>query len=245
MNEDEIKTDESTEEEIRIATYQGWTPKESYTGDPDRWKTAAEFLEYGRKHNAVLKENNEKLVHQVSELQQTMQELVKDQQSQKQKAVEKAIAELKLQKADAISESDGDKVTQIDDEIDRLKAQTKPERNIAYENWVKNNRWYEDDPDLAMEANMLANNYLIANPSAPTNKIYEAVERRIKREFPDRFENPNKKEPASVVQGTQSPKSNGKGYNDLPPDAKAACDRFCKTIPNFTKEKYLSTYEWD
>jgi len=241
--------DNSTEDEVKFATLQGWTDKESYKGDPERWKTAKQFVEDGNKHATILKERNKKLVDQVSELQSTMTQLVEDQNKQKEKAVKKAINELKVQKAEAINESDGEKVNQIDEEIDRLKEEAKPAppSNAEFDAWLANNSWYETDMELKGEANMLAKAYIDAGSFKTMQEVYKAVERKIKREFPDRFENPNKKEPSAMSEGSHSKTSSkaGNSYSDLPQDAKAACDRFVKTIPNFTVEKYLATYEWE
>jgi len=241
--------DNSTEDEVKFATLQGWTDKESYKGDPERWKTAKQFVEDGNKHATILKERNKKLVDQVSELQTTMTKLVDDQNSQKEKAVKKAINELKIQKAEAINESDGEKVNQIDEEIDRLKEETKPTTpsNPEFDAWLANNSWYDTDMEMKGEANMYAKAYIDAGSFKTMQEVYKAVERKIKREFPDRFENPNKKEPSAMSEGSHSKTSSkaGNSYSDLPQDAKAACDRFVKTIPNFTVEKYLATYEWE
>lgn len=248
QDDDSATTDDSTEDEIKFARLQGWTPKDEYTGDPDSFKTAKQFIEYGRSHNRVLKQNNDKLLDQVKELQATMQQLVADSQTQKQRAVEKAIAELKEQKAEAIRDSDGEAVNKIDDEIDKLKqakTQETPQPNPLFEAWLKDNPWYSNDKELQVEADMYAQLYINSNRLLPPEDVYKAVTKRIKKEFPDRFENPNKREPAIATKGIHTKPSKGKTYNDLPPDAKQACDRFCKNIPGFTKEKYLSTYEWE
>lgn len=246
--ENDVTTDPSTEDEIKFARLQGWTDKDEYNGEPETWKTAHEFLEYGRSHNRVLKQNNDKLLSQVSELQQTMQQLVADTEQQKKKAVDKAISDLKQQKAEAITEADGERVNQIDEEIDRLKTEqiSEPAVNPHFKAWVKDNQWYENDPELAIEADALANMYINANHNLQPEKVYELITNRIKRDFPEKFHNPNKNEPASVAKGHHTKPTPGKKtYNDLPPEAKQACDRFCKNIPGFTKEKYLETYEWD
>lgn len=236
-----------TEDEIKYATLQGWTDKETYKGKS--WKTAKQFIEDGNKHATILKERNKKLSDQVSELQSTMGDLVKDQKTQKAKAVKRAIDELKVQKAEAISESDGEKVNKIDDEIDRIKEEAEPKvaTNADFDAWIADNAWYNTEPELKGEADMYAKAYIDAGSFKTIQEVYAAVSRKIKRDFPNHFENPNKKEPATASQGahTGSASNNGKTYADLPSDAKIACDRFVKTIPKFTKEKYLANYEWD
>jgi len=234
-------SDEDTKEEINLASQQGWVDQDSYKAE--NWKSAKQFLADGEKHAAALKQRNEKLSAQVSDLQSTMTELVADQASQKDKAVKKAIDALKKQKVEAINDSDGETAVKIDEEIDKLKEQAKP--NPAFDRWIAENPWYDDNPELRMEADFYANLY--AGSKQSPEKVYAAVAKRIKRDFPDSFENPHKKEPASMSGSSHSktPSSNGKSFNDLPADAKQACERFIATIPKFTKEKYLATYEWD
>jgi len=246
-NESNELKDPSTEDEIKFATLQGWTDKETYKGE--NWKTAKQFIEEGNKHNAILKDRNNKLVNQVGDMQATMTKLVDDQQQQKDKAVKKAITELKLQKAEAINESDGEKVNKIDDQIDQLREEVKPAApsNLEFDRWIVDNGWYNSEPMLKAEANMYAKAYIDAGSYPTMREVYDAVARKIKRDFPENFTNPNKKEPASMSGGSHSknPGANGHGYGDLPKEARDACDRFVKTIPKFTVEKYLEQYEWE
>lgn len=246
---EETEKDPETSDAVKFATLQGWTDKEAFKGNPDNWKTAEQFIEDGNKHAVILRERNQKLAAQVSEMQSTMTQLVDDQQKQKDKAVKRAIKELRVQKVEAINESDGEKVTAIDEQIDQLKEDAKPAPNPTndFDRWITDNAWYNTDPMLKAEANMYAKAYVDAGSFKTDAEVFDAVTRRIKREFPDQFENPNKKEPSSVAPGSHSKPSGaaGKKYSDLPAEAKAACDRFVKTIPKFTVDKYLATYEWD
>lgn len=238
-----MSTDESTDEEIRTASGQGWVDKDNYTGD--NWKSAKQFIEDGNRHSSNLKDRNDRLLAQVKDLQSTMSHLVEDQSQQKEKAVKKALSALNREKIEAINDSDGERAVKIDEEIDRIKSDAKPASNPVFDLWVKDNPWYENNQELRMEADFFANLYAGSN-TAP-EQVYTAVARRIKREFPDHFENPNKKEPASMSSASHKrpPEGNGKSYGDLPKEAQVACDRFVQSIPNFTQEKYLATYEWE
>jgi hypothetical protein len=40
------------------------------------------------------------------------------------------------------------------------------------------------------------------------------------------------------------PRKKGKTFEDLPPRAQKECDRFVKTIPKYTRDKYLADYDW-
>ena len=85
------------------------------------------------------------------------------------------------------------------------------------------------------------------------DKIKELVE----EEFPDFFnpENPARKKPAAVAGGggaAPAASQKGRTYADLPSEARQACDRFAGkdgkgkdgSIPGYTREQYLTDYDW-
>ena len=66
------------------------------------------------------------------------------------------------------------------------------------------------------------------------------------KEYPDKFGNPRREQASSVAEpGSQAPRpKKGKTYDDLPPEAKAACDKFVRTIPGYKREDYVKEYDW-
>ena len=63
---------------------------------------------------------------------------------------------------------------------------------------------------------------------------------------PDKFKNPRRQQAAAVEgAGGSTYRSGGvKGYADLPPEAKAACDKFVNQ-KLITQKQYLAEYEWE
>jgi len=238
------------------AKEQGWAPKEEWRGDPDKWVDAQEFVERGETIlpivNAQLKkerEANQKLREDIDEVKKTaaeFQAFQKRQAEQAIKAVEARMEALKAQRAEAISQGDGERVNAIDDEIEEARetkrqAKVEPQNeDMAYfDTWLKDNNWYQEDAKMRRYADGVAAEL---NKDGVKGKTFlKQLRAEVESQFPDKFKNPNR-ERSDVDTGTTRPPSGGKTYNDLPDEAKKACDRFVKTIPGYTKEAYLADY---
>jgi organic radical activating enzyme len=173
-----------------------------------------------------------------------------------ERAYAKALKELQEQKKQAISESNGEVVVEIDNAIDELKenkpapAKKLPENDKKYqklfEAWEADNQWVHDKA-LQAAANGFADVVTAENVASPLlgREFLDEVTKKVKEAFPERFTSP--KERASAVEGaTSTPRSNSakRGYADLPADAKAACDKYVKE-KLLTREQYVNDYDWE
>ena len=241
---------EVDEDTLKEAKRQGWVPQEEYTGPEDKWVDADTFVKKGKEINALLRKDNEFLKREVSDMKSTMMEFKKFHAETEKRAYERAMADLRDQKKEAISTGDGEKVLQIDDAIDELKsarqvekAQPAPQPDPEFVMWSEENRWYTNDAQLRTEADMIGEVIKRQNPTLIGNAFLNEVTTRVKRMYPEKFTNGNRNRP-SPVEGTTAPKAtgkNGKSYNDLPPEAKAACQKFEKSNL-LTREQYLKEY---
>jgi len=235
---------EDTPEDIESAKIQGWN--ENYDGDNK--KTAREFLETGQAINAVLKdrldkvsEDNKSINAELSKTRQAMEKLIDFQGEQKNRAVEKAVAELEERRNKAIDEGDRKAVHEIDKEIqDTVKTDTE---NPEFDSWVKENQWYESDPFLRIEAEKVADGYF--NTGLTGKKLYDAVKNHVKELYPSKFSNPNREEPSAAESSHPSNGKAKKTFADLPAEAKQAYEEFKDHIPGLTKQKWVENYEWD
>lgn len=250
-----MNLEEMNDEQIEVeALKQGFNPN----FDGDNKKTPKEFLEVAFNHNHVLKERNEKLSTEVDDIKAELkkqhsltQKLVEFQEEQKQKAVSKAIRELEVQKKDAILEGDPDKVELIDKEIDEHKEEVaKSSGNPILDAWIDNNQWYLNDEEMGIEADLIAKQLKDTGRFPATDAGYEklvtAMEKKVKKAFPEKFENPKKDLPPEVSGGRPSPTRNSKkSYEDLPSDAKQACDEFVSGGIFKSRDEYVANYEWE
>ena len=243
------EVDEAT---LSEAKRQGWVPQEEYSGPEDRWVDAETFVKKGKEINALLRKDNEFLKREVSEMKSTMMEFKKFHAETEKRAYDRAMADLRDQKKEAINTGDGDKVLQIDDAIDELKTARAQEKvevrpsnqpDPTFVQWNEDNPWFGKDTELTEEANLIGEVIKRKQPTLIGEAFLEEVTKRVKKAYPEKFTNTNRNRP-SAVEGTTAPRASakgGKGYNDLPPEAKQACQKFEKS-GLLSREAYLKEY---
>ena len=248
----EVEVSEVDEETLAEAKRQGWVPQSDYNGPEDRWVDADTFVKKGKEINALLRKDNEFLKREVSEMKTTMMEFKKFHADTEKRAYDRAMLDLRDQKKEAINTGDGDKVLQIDDAIDELKQARAIEKvdvrpsnqpDPTFVQWNEDNPWFGKDTELTEEANLIGEVIKRKQPTLIGEAFLDEVTKRVKKAYPEKFTNSNRGRP-SPVEGTTAPKSNqkgGKGYNDLPPEAKQACQKFEKQ-GLITREAYLKEY---
>jgi hypothetical protein len=242
---------EVDEETLAEAKRQGWVPKEDFTGPEDKWTDAENFVKRGKEINALLRKDNEFLKREVSEMKSTMMEFKKFHADTEKRAYERAMLDLREQKKEAIAAGDGEKVLQVDDAIDELKTARREEKIAApapnqidptFIAWQEDNRWFGKDTELTAEANLIGEVVKRQNPALIGTEFLDEVTKRVKRMYPEKFTNANRNRPNPVEGSTAKPAgSRGKGFNDLPPEAKAACQKFEKQNL-VTREQYIKEY---
>lgn len=268
--ENVVENSQPSESEVK-ASRLGWVPKAEFKGNPDQWRDADEFLARGEEIHGYLKKDLDRLQttltqkdREIDEIRRTMAEFQKFHNETEARAYARAIEELKKAKVTAIEQGDGEKVVELDDQISTLKeAQKKPaievkqqvdQVNQEYIDWLPNNRWYLEDRELQELAEDFGEAIKKRNPELVGKAFLDKVTEKVKKVAPEKFENPNRSQ--STV-GTSSDNrvassKKKKGYDDLPPDAKAACDRFVNTKvtnkqtgkvePLMTREQYVKEF---
>jgi hypothetical protein len=260
---DEVVVNEVSPAEIEAAQF-GWVPETEYKVNPEEWKDAETFLKRGKEINGFLrkdlekiKSKNQTLESELAEIRGTMEEFRKYHNETEARAYKRALDDLKKQKVEAIEQGDGARVIEIDDTIESIKeAQAKPtpvvekKQDATYDkdyfDWLKTNVWYESDPELRAFAHIVGEE-LNATKSGKVGKaFYEEVAKQVKETYPEKFQNPARSMGMvdSSSDGRSPSVSKKRGYNNLPPEAKAACDKFVKQ-KLMTQEQYLSEYQWD
>lgn len=270
MSEEENTNTEIHDQTEHEARTFGWVSLAEFRGGEEKWVDAETFVKRGKEINPILKKNNELLLKKLDEANRKVEEVgkvadefrsfQKEQMAAKIAAYDVQIAQLKQAKVEAVSQGDGERVVAIDDAIDVAKeekaaakaqpepVETKPGNTIdpILQAWIDKNEWYGKDKRLTRNANDIAAEIRAENPNLVNQDFLDKLSEELVDTFPDKFE---KKKPASPVEGGASQSRPGargsKTYDALPPEAKAACDRFCKTIKNYTRDKYLADYYAD
>jgi hypothetical protein len=208
------------------AREQGWVPKEEWKGPEDKWRSLDEFLEVGerikRTHKDLRNElNGQKKANE--ELKDAVKQLIAGQEAIRRAEREKTIKELKEARREAVADGDVVKVEQLDDAIEKEKAQAAPKPkqqgpDPAVKEWITKNSWYGPHNPQAMafaEALDRSN----AQAGVPVADSLSMVETEVKKRFPELFmtqtQQPRRPAPVETA-GNSRPKNKAKSLSDLP-----------------------------
>lgn len=242
----------------------GWVPKEDFKGDPDKHRSAEEFLERGETMLPFLKRDNDKLHLSMTKLErklddqaQTFTKYVEFASKAEERAYQRAKTELEAKLDGAIETADVAGARQVRKEIAKLEEDKPAPVEVAkpvialdpiIQSWIGENDWFNKDKVLNASAVEIFGELELEQPGASKADLLAETKRQVMDKWPKKFGiNPNRDNAAAVASpgGITPKKKAGKTYEDLPADAKAACNKFVKTIPNYTREKYVKDYEWD
>lgn len=245
------------EEVEQKATKMGWMPLEEFKGNPDNWRPAEEFVERGENYVPILKDRVRKLEEDLAiQTKITKDELAKVKKQGYDSAMvdfNKKKKELDNAALDAVEEQDTEKFKEIKEEQENLKPPEKePENSPIFEEWNAKHKWYGTDTELTMQANAQASVFVQMQETKepgvklPEKELYDKVTRVMQTLYPEKFENPHRKEPGEVEASTPPDEKKGNKFSDLPKDAK---DQFKRTERRmkeqgreFTKEQFLEYY---
>lgn len=255
------------------AREQGWVAKEEYRGDESNWVDAQTFVQRGEQIMPILRKNNEKLLKELKEARavaeearntaKEFQKFQKEQYERKARELEQELVTLKQAKRDAVSSGDGDRLVDIDEQIDAVKAdqaaaraeaskaiETPPPQQTVeptLQNWLDKNEWFGVDARTTGIANGLGEAIRRENPSLVGKAFLDKLDEELASVLPQKF---GKTRPTNPMDSTGSNSGAGrpakakKSYENLPADAQAACDRFLKQGLIKSKEDYVANYDW-
>ena len=258
-----VETPQENDAEVR-ARRLGWVPKEDFKGDPERWRPADEFLSRGETLLPILRRDNEKLHDKLSKFERMLaekdeatKELLDYTRKSEERSYARAKAEIEERIAQAAANADPATVRAEMAKLDALEKPA-PKREEAkteqtgvdpeIQDWLKTNNWYVTDRALNGYATDIWGQLERDAPGMSTSERLAETKKRTMDKFPEKFGINPKREGAAAVatpSGETRERKKGKTYDDLPEDAKRACDRFVKMIPGYKREDYVKNYDWD
>lgn len=192
----------------------GWVPKDEYTGDPTKWKSAEVFV--------ALDEPIRRIESQSQELKQVRRALdaLKEHHTKvRETEYKRAIEDLRDKRKQALVDGDIDKFDRIEEQLEIAKeeftaikqeANTQPEPvevvNPEFRSWLNKNPWYESFSYMRQFADDLG--VKLHRQGLSREEVLKRVEAETRKEFPNRFTNPNKEKAPDVETGGN--KSGGK-----------------------------------
>jgi hypothetical protein len=204
---DEIieNTPEPTETEVK-ALDSGWVPKEEFQGEEHKWVDAGEFLRRGELFKKI--EDQSK---QLKDVRSALNEMKKLHSQVREVEYKRALDTLKAQKKAALEDGDADAVIAADERIDLVKEQVKqlqaeptPQDESGTEHpefvaWSEQNNWYKSSAPMKAFADALGQE--LARAGNSPSEVLKKVAVEVRKEFPNKFRNPNQDKAGAVESG--------------------------------------------
>jgi len=220
------------------ASKMGWRPQAEWEGDPEDWVEAREFVGRQKLYDRISDANK-----RVKQVEKTLQEFKQHHEKVAQNEYERALSTLKLDRIKALEEGDSETLLKVEDRIDEVKdkireakqAPTQPQVDPAFERtmqeWTGKNQWYQNDPMLRKEADILGYAYVQLNgPGDSPEQVLKYIEQKIRALHPEAFSNENRSKPNMVEanDGAGRKPANRQSDIQLSEDEERAMKRFVK-----------------
>lgn len=197
--ESEKNVDEKSGEEDgrdpleNLAKEMGWQGKNDFKGDEKNYVDAGEYIRKGHDIQDQMRKSLKDQKTQLSKMSGSLTELKRHNErvfKAEVNTLKKELSTLKSQKKIAIEDGDVEKVDKIDEQIDTVKeSMTTPEpevkksENDEFDRWVKDNKWYEENKEMAAYADTQA----ARHEGAPFGRVATLVTKQVQEMFPDKF----------------------------------------------------------
>ena len=224
----------------------GWVPKEEFSGEEHKWVDAAEFLRRGELFKKIESTSSE-----LKQVRRALEELKKHHSNVREVEYKRALDALKKQKKEALLEGDADALIDVDERIELVKEQqkvlqqeaiaeaaepTSGENHPEFVSWVNRNSWYKNSSPMRAFADALGRD-LRSSGKSPSDILVE-VEKQIRKEFPQKFTNPNR-EKAGAVEGSAPRGSSGSANFDLSQEERRVMNTFVRQGV-MTEKEYIA-----
>lgn len=264
MAEEELEVAEGTVEEPKVdlesekrARLSGWTPKEEFRGDPERWVDASEWNERTDKIMPILKNTNRKLEEKLGatekrllELEKTLKSVAAASEKISEREYNRALETIRQEQARAIADGDSEAWSRLETQKDKLQRPEKitvPEpkaQDATGEFKARNSEWYGKVPEMTGYAHYMCDQY--AAQGLSFEEQLSNVERDVREKFKDFFGNTRRSTQSVSDPTDRAAKPPAKrSYASLPKEAKEVCDSLVASIQGYTREQYVKDYDWD
>lgn len=219
---EEVEVQEVPQVELQ-AREMGWLPKEEYEAsgrDASRWVPAETFVDRAPLFEKIdeTTKHAKALQKRLEQMEKTVQDQVRHTELVRQTEYKRALEQLKQEKRLALAEEDLLKADDIQDKIDAVKEAQKvepPAQQVevpdTFIKWSADNQWYKMDSEMRDFADAIG---IVEHKKGKSpEEVLKAVTEKVKKEFPDKFRNPNKdKAPSVETQVTSGPTKKGSTF---------------------------------
>lgn len=206
----------------------GWNP-DKFKDDPDKYIDAKEFV-----RRKPLFDKIDSLSKRQKQTEQTLRDLAAHHQRVKEVEYQRALKTLRDEKRAALKEGDTVAALELEDrmeemftshqeevaELHRQQAMEQQRQQSGptpeFQSWVRDNAWYLQDAEMHDFADGTAAAFIAraqANGTQLTEQeVFQYVKDKVKKAYPDKFENPNRQRPSTVGSGDKNQGKPTKGY---------------------------------
>jgi len=221
INQEVDQEDQEQQEEDQLTALEkeaadmGHTSKEEFVangGDPERYKTAHEYVSYGK-----LQERNNKTNAKLDAMEEKFNKRLENVNKLHQQQLDAKVAALKADQRNAVEESDTEAYDKAQQEIDDLSVQKSedglddaPPEDPAITAWKEKNPWVTDENDpKAQMVGGLWNGYVKANPDATIQSAIAYVDKQLEAMSPPQH-NQRRDNVNITERGSQTTRTKGK-----------------------------------
>lgn len=234
----------------------GWTPLEEFKGDPSRHVDAETFYKRGQEMMPILRAQNKTLLRRIEAMEKASKQSAEFFSKAEQRAYDRALADIRSEQEAAVEAGDVDAHRAASKKLDQLEKPNaaaagaevdEAQRAEDFADWSIANKWYRTNSDMAAYADVQAQRIAKDKGGFLDRADLDAVTEKVRLKFADDFaEEAPKPAARNRVEGggTRRAPGGGKTYNDLPPEARAACDKWVKQGLIKSKEDYVKSYAW-
>lgn len=189
---------EYTEVEQR-AMEMGWRPREEFDGVDEDFVDAKEFVSRKPLYDKISQQSK-----QIKNVSRALDALKEHYTKVKEVEFQHALQELKAQRKTALVEGDADafekaedRIKQAEDQFTEIKKAAQeinvpdePVLNPVFLNWKNRNSWYDSTAYMREYADDVGRR--LHATGLPPDEVLKEVEKAVRKEFPNKFINPNK-----------------------------------------------------
>lgn len=227
----ELPAEDTPEPIANLARDLGWTPREEWQGEPDKWKPAEQFIRDGRDIQQATSKELRAVRDQLDRIGNATTSIIQDKVAERD-----AYWQQKFNQA--VEDGDTEAARKLIEQRPTGQPQPQgPPPEVA--TWTARNPWFNSDPLAQARAKEISDRLA----HLPVGEQLQQVERAIRKEFPEHFPAPAKRPPVTQTGAsrTAAPGNRQKGFADMPADSQRVALDYEKRL-GVNKDDFARSY---
>lgn len=243
---------------VAEAKKMGWVEPDEFKGEREHHIDAETFYNRAIEYMPIAKATIRKLSGRIDAMEKAARQSADFFSKAEERAYTKALDEIRAEQEAAVESGDVEAHRKAADKLDKLEKPSAPkaadispeQRAEDFADWGKANKWYATNSVMQSYADAQAASLAKSKGGILDREDLDAVSEKVKAkfadEFPDDFGAAPKPKPRSAVEGVSSGRGRSSGftYNDLPPEARATCDKWVKNGTIKSREDYVKSFDF-